>query len=505
MAPRLRRGAGLLLSLALLASLATAAGLWVVTTRPYDPAQHKVPGVDVAARGFPTYRDAVLVLNYHDVSSSGTSPYTVTPTAFAAHLDALRKAGFHSIRLADLQALVAGRPVKLPARPILLTFDDGPASNWLDADPVLQRYGFTALAFLISSKIAQPYQPSYHLTTDQVRRMEASGRWEFGGHTDDLHRKALAPGGKELPALINRLVDGTGKEETLAQWRARVQADLARNQRFFHGVLGHPASAFAFPYGAADRPTDDPAIPAQLNGLLREAGFELGFGGDDLNLADGALEVPVTPGIDPYRLPRVTVTGDLGPVDLLAALRKAAPDPLAPDLTALHWAGDSASCTAERSVGRPPALLLSSSGYGRCAAPVNPVQWTDYRFTADVVGVDRGATAFIGVRVRLTPGTRGRAEVVLGESIVRVRQQIGSQVVVLAERNLPPGDDHQVDITVQGDRITVRVDQVPPLTAKLAPALATGAVDFGIAAQGARSLTFIGPRLVDLRGAPAVP
>jgi biofilm PGA synthesis lipoprotein PgaB len=497
----LRRGARWLASVALLLSLVSAGALWVVTTRPYDPAQHKAPDVDVAARDFPAYRDAVLVLNYHDVAATVASPYTVTSKAFAAQLDALRKAGFHSVRLADLQALVAGRPVRLPPRPVLLTFDDGPASNWLDADPVLQRYGFSAVAFLISSKIVEPYRPSYHLSTEQVRRMAASGRWEFGGHTDDLHHLGPTPDGTKRPALINRLA--LGKEETLAQWRARVHADLDRNQRFFRRVLGHPVPAFAFPYGAADRPANDPAIPKQTNGLLRQAGFQLGFGGDDVNRGSGGLEVPVTPGIDPYRLPRVTITGDLGPVDLLAALRKAAPDPITSDLTTLHWTGDSAGCAVARTAGRPSALRLSATGYGRCAAPVNPVQWSNYRFTADVVGVDRTATAFIGVRVRLTPGTRGRAEVVLGESVVRVREQIGSRVRILAVSALPPGDDHQVEVTVQGDRITVRVDRLSPLTAKLAPALATGAVDFGIAARGARTLTFLGPRLVDLREAPA--
>jgi biofilm PGA synthesis lipoprotein PgaB len=497
----LRRGGRGLASAALLLSLVSAGALWVVTTRPYDPGQHKAPDVDVAARGFPIYRDAVLVLNYHDVAAFPTSPYTVSSKTFAAQLDALRKAGFHSIRLADVQALVAGRPVRLPPRPILLTFDDGPASNWLDADPVLRRYGFNAVAFLITNKVVQPYQPSYHLSTEQVRRMAASGRWEFGGHTDDLHRKALTADGTKRPALVNRLLVG-GRQETLVQWRARVRADLDRDQRFFVRVLGHRVTAFAFPYGAADRPSNDPAIPGQLNGLLRQAGFQLAFGGDEVNRDDGELEVPVTPGVDRYRLPRVTTTGDLGPVDLLAALRKAAPDPVASDLTKLHWAGDSASCTVDRTAGRPSALRLSSAGYGRCAAPVNPVQWSSYRLTTEVVGVHRSATAFIGVRVRLTPGSRGRAEVVLGEAVVRVREQIGERVRVLAARALQPGDDHRVEITVKGDRITVRVDRLAPMTAKLAPALSTGAVDFGIAAQGPKTLAFLAPRLVDLRGTP---
>ena len=387
----LRRGVAVLLSGVVLASLVVVAVTWMIKTRPYDPHQHHVPFVDVAARDFPAYDHAVIVLNYHDVSGRTTSPYTLSPEQLAAHLDALRKAGFHSVRLRDVEALAAGKPVTLPPKPILLTFDDGAASHWLDADPVLARYGFTAVEFLITSKVVAPYRPSYHLSTEQMHRMAASGRWEFASHSDDLHTLAPVPGGGKLwPALINRLLVA-GHEESREQWRARVRADLARSQAFFQREFGHPADAFAFPYGAADHPTDDPAIPREIDQLLAQAGFEFAFstGGDDPT--GGRLEVPVTPGANRYRLPRVTVTRDLSPVALLAALRQAAPEPIIGDLTTLHWVGDHAGCSVSRIDGRPPALLLSASGYGRCAASVRPAEWTDYRVTTDVQGASRTA------------------------------------------------------------------------------------------------------------------
>ena len=494
---RWRRWARLAGSVALLAGLLAAAGLWAVRTRPYDPAQHQPPSVATAAHHFPVYRDAPLVLRYQDISSASGSPYSVTPHAFAAQLDTLRKAGFHTVRLADVEAMMAGSPVRLPPRPVLLTFDDGLASNWLDADPILKRYGFTAVAFLVTGTVAEPHRPSSHLSTEQVRRMATSGRWEFGAHTDDLHHLATVPGGGQAPALINRLVGD--HEETLAQWEARIRADLVRNQRFFQDVLGRPVAAFAFPYGAADHPSNDPAIPERLTELLDDAGFQLGFTGDDRNRGK---EQPVTADADPYRLPRITVTGDLEPAGLLALLRRAAPDPITADLTTLGWSGVAARCTGRRSAGHARALRVSSSGYGRCAAQVNAVQWTDYRLTTGVTGADRAATAFIGVRVGRTPGSRDRAEVVLGEAVVRIREQVGEHVEVLAARRLPPGGGRRVDITVKGDRITVRVDRSAPLTARLAPALAAGAVDFGIAAHGARTLGYLRPRLVDLRNPP---
>jgi len=110
----LRRGVAVLLSGVVLASLVVVAVTWMIKTRPYDPHQHHVPFVDVAARDFPAYDHAVIVLNYHDVSGRTTSPYTLSPEQLAAHLDALRKAGFHSVRLRDVEALAAGKPVTLP-------------------------------------------------------------------------------------------------------------------------------------------------------------------------------------------------------------------------------------------------------------------------------------------------------------------------------------------------------------------------------------------------------
>src|SRR5207248_10187878 len=134
--------------------------------------------------------------------------------------------------------------------------------------------------------------------------------WEVGGHTSDLHRQAFAIDGTQRPALINRLMIDRRKE-TLAQWRIRVRADLAANQQFFRRVLGRPATAFAFPFDATHHPTDDPAIPGQIDVLLRQAGFQVAFAGDDLDRDAGELEVPVGAGTDPWRLPRVTITSDL--------------------------------------------------------------------------------------------------------------------------------------------------------------------------------------------------
>jgi peptidoglycan/xylan/chitin deacetylase (PgdA/CDA1 family) len=59
---------------------------------------------------------------------------------------------FNVISLADLQAYVHhGKP--LPPRPLLITFDDGYLDNYQNAAPILMKYGFPAVIFLMTSRM----------------------------------------------------------------------------------------------------------------------------------------------------------------------------------------------------------------------------------------------------------------------------------------------------------------------------------------------------------------
>ena len=87
---------------------------------------------------------------FHDVSAV-ESPFTqgmgvsITPTEFEAALTFLTR-HYTPVRLQDVLADPAGR--KLPARPILVTFDDGYASNFEWAAPLCSKLGVPATVFL---------------------------------------------------------------------------------------------------------------------------------------------------------------------------------------------------------------------------------------------------------------------------------------------------------------------------------------------------------------------
>ena len=108
-----------------------------------------------------------------------TLQLTVSPTAFAQQMHWLAHHGYHPITVAELYAALHGG-VPLPARPVVITFDDGYRDVLTQAAPVLARLRFPAIAFVITGRISGS-DPSF-LTWGELTRLEADGV-EIGSHT----------------------------------------------------------------------------------------------------------------------------------------------------------------------------------------------------------------------------------------------------------------------------------------------------------------------------------
>jgi peptidoglycan/xylan/chitin deacetylase (PgdA/CDA1 family) len=136
------------------------------------------------------------------------------------------------IRLGELIEGWTGRR-SLPARPIVLTFDDG-FRNLLDhALPALKKWGFRATVFAVAGYLGKkndwPSQPTgiprYPLLCGAELGMLARDGIEIGAHT------VTHPYLTRLPA-------------------AEAKAELLESKRILEQVLGHHVTSFAYPYGA---------------------------------------------------------------------------------------------------------------------------------------------------------------------------------------------------------------------------------------------------------------
>ena len=119
----------------------------------------------------------VLILEYHKVNERTKDDYTVTPTEFAAQMDALQADGYTTISVLDFLRAKKGKQ-ELPEKPVVVTFDDGYSDNYTEALPILEERGMKATVFMVTNDVGLPG----YLTWEQLHEMEKRGV-ELGSHT----------------------------------------------------------------------------------------------------------------------------------------------------------------------------------------------------------------------------------------------------------------------------------------------------------------------------------
>lgn len=131
----------------------------------------------------------IPVLSYHQVGDSEPNSLTVPTAEFEKQMAYLSAEGYHTITPDELNAyLTTG--AALPAKPVLITFDDGYRDNYENAFPILQKYGMTATIFLVSDFMDRF---DNYLTWEQVKELSEAGIY-MGSHTlSHFELTALSP------------------------------------------------------------------------------------------------------------------------------------------------------------------------------------------------------------------------------------------------------------------------------------------------------------------------
>jgi peptidoglycan/xylan/chitin deacetylase (PgdA/CDA1 family) len=179
--------------------------------------------------GFGSGRPAahIDVLMYHSISG-GAGPTCIHPVIFAEQMAALAEAGCQVMSLSQLATLRANASA-LPARTVIITFDDAYANFAENAAPLLIERGWTATVFAPTGWVGR--QSGWEgasgealMDWRQIRDLTKAGI-EFGSHSV-WHRDLTTLDGDEL-----------SRELTFSQSRLEQE-------------LGAPARTFAAPYGA---------------------------------------------------------------------------------------------------------------------------------------------------------------------------------------------------------------------------------------------------------------
>ncbi|WP_432699098.1 polysaccharide deacetylase family protein [Kluyvera cryocrescens] len=175
--------------------------------------------------------NGIPVLTYHHILRDEENTrfrHTSTTTsvrAFSNQMTWLRDMGYTTLTMYQLEDYVHNR-TNLPARAVVITFDDGLKSVSRYAWPILHQYGMKATAFIISSRIKrhpQKWAPKSLQFMSISELNDIKDVFDFQSHTHFLHRVD----GYRRPILLSRsyhniLFDFERSRRALAQFNPHV-------------------------------------------------------------------------------------------------------------------------------------------------------------------------------------------------------------------------------------------------------------------------------------------
>lgn len=197
---------------------------------------------------------SIPVLMYHRVvkktPKDSRHGIWVTAQSFEQNLTSLKQRGYSPITFQQYQLFLTGE-FKLPKKPVILTFDDGYEDNYTNAFPLLKKYGFSAVIFLVTDTMRRiNFWDSDELLVplmndEQIREISTTGI-EFGSHT--VTHPNLSKCSQE-----------------------RIRKELSESKQMIEQVIGKDIFSIAYPYGAVNE---------TIKSIAVETGYKFGIASD---------------------------------------------------------------------------------------------------------------------------------------------------------------------------------------------------------------------------------
>ncbi|GAW93767.1 polysaccharide deacetylase family protein [Calderihabitans maritimus] len=205
----------------------------------------------------------VPVLLYHHLAKpeevEAGNPYVLSTTQFARQINYLKDNGYTTISLTQLGEYLT-RGTQLPDKPVVITFDDGYASTYHQAFPILKQYGLKAIIFILGSFVDNSNASPPSLTWKQMQEMVRSGVVEIQSHSYDLHGE-------------DDLVQKT--EESQSEYEQRIYKDLVKIKQLIETKTGQPVTALSWPNGKQN---------SRALAIAKKAGYSYFFtSGEEVN------------------------------------------------------------------------------------------------------------------------------------------------------------------------------------------------------------------------------
>lgn len=213
----------------------------------------------------------IPVIMYHrvvnDESEGGVHGTYVTAKKFEEHLKFLKEHNYETITFKELLNIGYRNRFNRGKKYIILTFDDGYEDNYKIAFPLLKKYQFNCIIYLVSHltynkwDVEVPENPEKRfplMTWDMIKEMQKYGI-EFGGHTMTHQKLAHIPFEK-------------AKEE------------IVKSKEVLEKNLGEKLVCFAYPYGDLNE---------EVKAFVKECGYSFAVATDsgDISFSEDLFQI----------------------------------------------------------------------------------------------------------------------------------------------------------------------------------------------------------------------
>lgn len=188
-------------------------------------------------------RKQIPILCYHQIrnwkptDSKTAKDYIVQENDFREQIKMLADSGYHTI-LPDQLYQYLNEGTVLPAKPIMLTFDDTDLDQYTLAEPQMKKYGFNGVFFIMTVSLGRPR----YMNKEQVKTLSDEGN-VIASHTWDHHNVKKYQGD---------------------DWVTQIDKPTKKLEE----ITGKPVKYFAYPFGL----WNEQAIPE-----LKKRGFVAAF------------------------------------------------------------------------------------------------------------------------------------------------------------------------------------------------------------------------------------
>ena len=222
---------------------------------------------------------AIKGLLYHriiDDASASRAHWSCIPIEqFRRQVELLDRWGFTAITLQDYQLFQRGE-LDLPAKPVILTFDDGYLDTYRYAFPILRQFGMRAVVFVLGDRRIKTNYWDKNRGIPEAPLME------------DAQILEMYQEGFEIGAHSMSHIDLTRLPED------KVWEEISRSRILLEILLNGAVQSFSYPYGT---------VNAITKRMVQHAGY---------TAACGVATGPAAFGRDSLEIRRLTITSSIG-------------------------------------------------------------------------------------------------------------------------------------------------------------------------------------------------